>query len=82
MSQRYRRKSFRDSFEYIAILIKTIGQLQRQSNFFDLLVNTYEGVWGRRPVPNGRATLVRFPHYRDRARLGSGGQVPQWHLWI
>ena len=66
ISQRYRKESSRDGFEYIAILIKKIGQLQRQSNFFDLLVNTYEGVWGRRPLPNG----------------GSGGQVPQWHLWI
>ncbi|MGK7897381.1 MAG: hypothetical protein AB4372_28115, partial [Xenococcus sp. (in: cyanobacteria)] len=61
ISPRYGKESSRDGFEYIAILIKKIGQLQRQSNFSNLLVNTYEGVWGRRHVPNG----------------GSGGLVPQ-----
>ncbi len=51
ISQRYGRESSRNGCEYIAILIKTIGQLNRQLNFSDLLVNTYEGVWGRRPFP-------------------------------
>ena len=53
ISLRYGRESSRDSFEDIAILIKTIRQLKRQSNFSNLLVNTYEGVWGRRPFTNG-----------------------------
>ena len=36
ISQRYGRKSSRDSFEYIAILIKTIRQLQQTIKFFRL----------------------------------------------
>ena len=66
ISQIFGREPYRDGFEYIAILIKKIEQLLRQSNFSDLLVNTYEGVWGRRPFPN----------------RGSGGLVPQKHLCI
>ncbi len=44
ISQRYGREFSRHGCEYIAILIEKIEQLQRQSNFSDLLVNTYEGV--------------------------------------
>ena len=64
ISQRYGENRLGMFFEQITIPIKKIRQPQRKSKFSNLLVSTYEGVWGRRSVPNG----------------GSGGLVPQWYL--
>ena len=56
-------------FKYIAILMKKIGQLQRKSNFSDSLNKPYEGVWGRRHVPNGGSP--------KGYRSAYGGLIPQ-----